>query len=294
MPSPPGPLSFSERGPGVRQPVDRREPMTILDKIIAEKRREVARREAETPAAALARMPLFTRPVLSARAALTAAGSSGIIAEFKRRSPSKGVINGTAAAGTTTAGYAAAGAAVLSVLTDEPFFGGTPADLTAARAACPTTPILRKDFIISEYQLTEARALGADLILLIASCLSPAEVAQLSQAAHALGLEVLLEVHDEAELRGHLCDTVDLVGVNNRNLATFATDVDTSARLAALIPSRFVRVAESGLHHASTVRALRRAGYQGFLIGEMFMKTPDPAAALAGLVAELSAPLAAS
>lgn len=268
--------------------------MTILDKIVAEKRQEVARRAAETSVAALQALPPFTRPVLSARAALTAAGSSGIIAEFKRRSPSKGMINGLAEAGATTAGYAAAGAAVLSVLTDEPFFGGTPDDLRAARAACPTTPILRKDFIISEYQITEARAMGADLILLIASCLSPAEVRQFSEFAHALGLEVLLEVHDETELRSHLTESVDLVGVNNRNLATFATDVATSARLAALIPSHFVRVAESGLQHANTILELRQAGYQGFLIGETFMKTTDPAAALAGLVAELSGLVSAS
>ena len=268
--------------------------MTILDKIIAEKRQEVARCEAKTPISALQALPDFTRPVLSARAALTTAGSSGIIAEFKRRSPSKGIINDRVEPGATTAGYAAAGAAVLSVLTDEAFFGGTAADLRAARIACPTTPILRKDFIISEYQLIEARAMGADLVLLIAACLTPAEVRQLGDFAHGLGLEVLLEVHDEDELRSHLCDSVDLVGVNNRNLATFATDVDTSARLAALIPSHFVKVAESGLQHASTIRGLRQAGYQGFLIGETFMKTPDPAAALAGLVAELTAPVSAS
>ncbi|MGI4832871.1 MAG: indole-3-glycerol phosphate synthase TrpC [Janthinobacterium lividum] len=263
--------------------------MTILDKIIAEKRQEVGRRQVETPATALRAQPGFARPVLSARAALTAAGSSGIIAEFKRRSPSKGVINGLADVGATTAGYAAAGAAVLSVLTDEPFFGGKPADLQAARAACPATPILRKDFTISEYQLLEARAWGADVVLLIASCLTPTEVRQLSEAAQALGLEVLLEVHDEHELTGHLCPTVDLVGVNNRNLATFATDVATSTRLAPLIPSRFVKVAESGLQHARTIRQLRAAGYQGFLMGETFMKTSDPAAALGQLVRELSA-----
>jgi indole-3-glycerol phosphate synthase len=268
--------------------------MTILDKIIAEKRQEVARRAAEMPAAQLAQAALFTRPVLSARAALTAAGSTGVIAEFKRRSPSKGIINGTAEADATTAGYVAAGAACLSVLTDEPFFGGTPADLQAARAANPGTPILRKDFVISEYQITEARALGADFILLIASCLTPGEVVQFGRFAHSLGLEVLLEVHDEAELRSHLANSVDLVGVNNRNLSTFVTDVDTSARLGSLIPSTFVKVAESGLQHASTIRGLRKAGYQGFLIGETFMKTSDPAAALASLVAELTAPLSAS
>ena len=263
--------------------------MTILDKIVAEKRLEIQRREAETPVAALRQQPDFTRPVLSARVALTAPGSSGIIAEFKRRSPSKGVINGTAEVGATTAGYAAAGAAVLSVLTDEPFFGGTPADLRAARAACPATPILRKDFMVSDYQVYEARAMGADVVLLIASCLTPTEVRQLGQLAHELGLEVLLEVHDEAELTGHLCDAVDLVGVNNRNLATFATDIHTSVRLAPLIPRRFVRVAESGLAHARTIRQLRGAGYQGFLMGETFMKTTDPAAALGKLVGELTA-----
>jgi indole-3-glycerol phosphate synthase len=136
--------------------------------------------------------------------------------------------------------------------------------------------------------------MGADLVLLIAACLTPAEVVQFGDYAHALGLEVLLEVHDEAELRSHLAGSVDLVGVNNRNLATFATDVDTSARLASLIPDSFVKVAESGLQHASTIVALRQTGYRGFLIGETFMKTTDPAVALASLVAELSAPVPAS
>jgi len=261
--------------------------MTILEKIIAEKRLEVARCLAATSVADLEKMPHFTRPTLSARAALTADGSSGIIAEFKRRSPSKGLINGTAEVGATTAGYVAAGAACLSVLTDGPFFGGTAEDLLAARAACPHTPLLRKDFVIGDYQIVEARALGADFVLLIASCLTPVEVARLGTFAHGLGLEVLLEVHDEAELRGHLCEHVDLVGVNNRNLSTFVTDVDTSARLTGLIPEQFVKVAESGLQHARTIRALRAAGYRGFLIGETFMKTIDPAAALADLVAEL-------
>ncbi len=262
--------------------------MTILDKIIAQKRIEVADSQAQLSASDLMASPGFHRPINSARAALTATNSSGIIAEFKRQSPSKGLINGAADVAGTTAGYVQAGAAVLSVLTDTPFFGGSPADLQAARAANPTTPILRKDFIIDPYQLLEARAWGADLVLLIAACLSPNEIRTLSQQAHDLGLEVLLEVHDEAELTRSLCETVDLVGVNNRNLNTFVTSTDVSMQLADLIPAEFVRVAESGLHNAATIVQLRQAGYSAFLIGEAFMKTPVPADTLANLVLEIN------
>ncbi len=262
--------------------------MTILDKIIARKRIEVAEQQTRVSAAELMASAGFDRPVNSTRAALTASGSSGIIAEFKRQSPSKGPINLTADVSTTTQGYVRAGAAVLSVLTDEPFFGGSAADLRVARLANPTTPILRKDFIIDPYQLLEARAWGADLVLLIAACLSPEDVRSLSQQAHQLGLEVLLEVHDEAELTRSLCDTVDLVGVNNRNLNTFVTSTDVSLQLADLIPSHFVRVAESGLHDAATIVQLRQAGYDAFLIGEAFMKTPAPADTLAALVSEIN------
>jgi indole-3-glycerol phosphate synthase len=261
--------------------------MTILDEIIARKRLEVAERKATVSPHKLEQSAHFERVAHSARTALTTLGSSGIIAEFKRKSPSKGIINGTAEVGETTLGYVRAGAAVLSVLTDGPFFGGSPTDLQAARAACPATPILRKDFVIDPYQLLEARAWGADLVLLIAACLSPAEVQTLSQRAHELGLEVLLEVHDEAELTRSLCDTVNLVGVNNRNLNTFMTSVEVSLALAGQIPARFVRVAESGLHDAATVVRLRQAGYDAFLIGEAFMKTPAPAAALAALLADI-------
>jgi len=265
--------------------------MTILDRIIEQKRIEVAQRQATTPASALKNSPLFSRLTHSARAALLAPGSSGVIAEFKRKSPSKGIINDTADVSSTTQGYVRAGAAVLSVLTDEPFFGGTPADLQTARQANPATPILRKDFVIDTYQLLEAKAWGADLVLLIAACLTPKEVADLSRQAHDLGLEVLLEVHDEDELKRSLTDTVDLVGVNNRNLKTFVTSIDTSLRLADRIPDDFVKITESGLHEAATMVTLWKAGYNGFLIGEAFMKTTDPAASLAHLVADYTSQL---
>ena len=260
--------------------------MTILDQIMARKRVEVAERKATVSVQTLRESLLFNRAVNSARASILAPGSTGIIAEFKRQSPSKGVINGQAGVAETTAGYVAAGAAVLSVLTDEPFFGGTPADLQAARHANPHTPILRKDFVADGYQLLEAKAWGADLVLLIAACLTPAEVRLLSAQAHDLGMEVLLEVHDAEELDRSLCETVDLVGVNNRNLKTFVTNINTSVQLVSQIPDQFVKVTESGLHDAVTMASLYRAGYQAFLIGEAFMKTTNPAGALQALVHE--------
>lgn len=258
--------------------------MTILDQIIARKRLEVDQRRTDVPESALEQMPDFKRPCLSARDAVQDFRSTGIIAEFKRQSPSKGLINGTADPAQTTQGYVRAGAAVLSVLTDEPFFGGTPADLQAVRAANPGTPILRKDFVIDTYQLLEAKAWGADLVLLIAACLSADEVSTFSRQAQDLGLQVLLEVHDEAELDRTLTHTVDLVGVNNRNLKTFETSIDTSLRLVERIPDTVAKITESGLHDAQTMRMLFQAGFDGFLIGEAFMKTNDPAAALATLV----------
>jgi len=262
--------------------------MTILDRIIAQKRVEVAQHRASVSERVLENYPLFGRVVNSATASIRGVDSTGIIAEFKRKSPSKGLINGTADVVETTRGYVQAGAACLSVLTDEPFFGGTPADLQAARQANPNTPILRKDFVIDSYQILEAKAWGADLVLLIAACLVPEEVANLSQFAHELGLEVLLEVHDADELEQTLCDTVDLVGVNNRNLKTFETSVETSIQLVNRIPASFVRVTESGLHDAATMLRLRGVGYDAFLIGEAFMKTTAPDAALSALVGELN------
>ncbi len=260
--------------------------MTILDTIVARKWDEIAERKAAVSEVDLQNMPLFNRSVNSARAAILAADSSGVIAEFKRKSPSKGIINDRVDVAETTRGYVAAGAAVLSVLTDEPFFGGSPADLQAARAANPQTPILRKDFVVDSYQLLEAKAWGADLVLLIAACLTPDQVRSLSTYAHELGMEVLLEVHDADELQRSLCESIDLVGVNNRNLKTFVTDIDTSVQLAGLIPDQYVKVTESGLHDASTMAQLHAAGYQAFLIGEAFMKTEDPATALGHLVTD--------
>lgn len=262
--------------------------MDVLERIIERKRTEVAYQKTVVSQRELEQQPLFSRQPLSARKAILQSGESGIISEFKRKSPSKGIINDKVSVAETTAGYVRAGAACLSVLTDEPFFGGTSNDLMQARQANPSTPIIRKDFIIDPYQIIEAKAIGADFILLIAACLTPQQVVEYSQLAHELGLEVLLEVHDEQELADHLTDNVDLVGVNNRNLKTFVTDIETSVRLSTLIPSSFVKISESGLQQAESIVALRQAGYQGFLIGETFMKTSDPARALQVLINELN------
>jgi len=261
--------------------------LTILDKIIANKRREVAQSKANITVRDLERFPIFGRETLSLRQRLLADDSTGIIAEFKRKSPSKGIINDKVRVTDVTRGYAEAGAAGLSVLTDQDFFFGTSDDLRQTRSVNPTTPILRKEFVIDEYQLWEAKAWGADVVLLIAACLTPGEVAKLAQRAHDLGLEVLLEVHDEEELAHSLTPHVDLVGVNNRNLKTFTVGVDVSLELADRIPGEFVKVSESGLGEAATIHRLHNVGYRGFLIGESFMKTPRPAEALARLVEAL-------
>ena len=261
--------------------------MSILDKIVAQKRLEVAAAKATKRQREFEQEPLFSRATLSLAKALCQADAPGIISEFKRQSPSKGIINGNVEPEIVTAGYVAARAKGLSVLTDAPFFGGSFADFGKARAANPDTPMLRKDFMIDEYQLFEAKALGADIILLIAACLSPQEVQSLAQKAHDLGLEVLLEVHDAEELVQSLCDEVDMVGVNNRNLKTFSTSVETSVELAVQIPDRFIKISESGLKDAETIVRLFERGYRGFLIGETFMKAENPAAALESLQKDL-------
>lgn len=254
--------------------------MDILEKIVLQKKQEVAHAKALTSISVLENTLGFKQKTNSLKASLLAENSTGIIAEFKRQSPSKGVINADVSVVEVTTGYASAGAAGLSVLTDTPFFGGSQADFLAARAANPSVPMLRKDFIIDEYQIIEAKAWGADVILLIAACLSPQEIAHFASVAKALGMEVLLEVHDHAELHRSLCDGLDVVGVNNRNLRTFEVSVDTSLALRADIPAEFLAISESGLADMATLHTLKNAGYRGFLIGETFMKTTDPAAAL--------------
>lgn len=247
--------------------------MNILEQIIAHKKIQVADRKKEVPLGSLEKERFFSRPALSLSKYIVDATKSGIVAEFKRRSPSKGVINDRDSVESVTRMYAAYGASGISVLTDQQFFGGSLDDLLAARDN--EVPLLRKEFIIDEYQLVEAKAFGADVILLIAACLSTKQVKDLAASAKKLGLEVLLELHDETEL-DHICDAVDLVGVNNRNLKTFEVNLEHSIRMAEKIGGEFIKVAESGINDVNNIRYLKQHGFKGFLIGEYFMKEQDP------------------
>ena len=260
--------------------------MNILEQIVAYKRTEVEKKRSATPVAELEKTILFHCPVLSLKKALLDKTKTGIIAEFKRKSPSKGMINAAADIVAITSAYTAYGASALSVLTDSYFFGGSSEDLLKARAN--DIPILRKDFIIDEYQLIEAKSIGADAILLIAACLTPAEVKRLAGFARNLGLEVLLELHGEEEL-DHICDETELVGINNRNLKDFKVDLEHSFRMAEKIPAGKIRIAESGINAAETIRLFAAKGFNGFLIGEYFMKEPDPGMAFKQFVNNLKA-----
>lgn len=257
----------------------------ILAKIAAHKAVEVAEQKQLFSIKDLESTQWFSAKPISIKESLTRVGSSGVIAEFKRQSPSKGVINGQASVAETTTGYVNAGAAALSVLTDTKFFGGNTADLLAARGA-NQCPILRKDFVLDEFQILQAKSIGADVILLIAAMLTPQQIKDFAAFAASLGLEVLLEVHDLEELQRSIQPHVTLVGVNNRSLRTFQVSVDTSFQLAEHIPAEFVKVSESGLSDASVIGSLRAAGYRGFLIGETFMKTANPAQACADFIAQ--------
>lgn len=259
--------------------------MNILEKIIAHKQKEVAERKSLYPTKLLEQSLYFTTPVVSLKKYLQREDKTGIIAEFKRRSPSKGDINPYASVERVSIGYMQAGASALSVLTDTAFFGGKNEDLTEARKF-NFCPILRKDFIIDEYQLIEARSIGADAVLLIAECLEKEQLGQLAKQAKQLGLEVLMEIHSRAQLDKFVPE-VDAVGVNNRNLEDFSVDIATSLDLANDLPKDAVRVSESGLNDPQTVVELRRAGFEGFLIGEYFMKQAEPGKACQEFVQQI-------
>ena len=245
--------------------------MNILDKIIADKRKEVELKKTLIPALQLENSALFQRKTISLKEKLKNS-STGIIAEFKRRSPSKSQINQTANVGQVAKAYQKAGVCGMSVLTDIKYFGGSLDDLLLARASCDLS-LLRKEFIVDEFQILEAKASGADVILLIAAVLSRNEIEKLSKLAKSLGLEVLLEIHNREELEKSLMNSLDFIGVNNRNLKTFEVSLENSKNLASHIPSEFVKVSESGISQPESIKELQAFGYQGFLIGENFMKS---------------------
>ena len=248
--------------------------MTILDKIIAYKKREVQARKNAIPADVLKSSAWFDCPPNSLSDALKRS-NSGIIAEFKRCSPSKSVINKNAMVHEVIKAYENAGVCGISILTDTHYFGGSLDDLALARNTTKI-PILRKEFIIDPYQIYEAKAYGADVILLIAAALDKYQLSNFSTIAKGIGLEVLLEVHNKEELQRSLLPSVDMIGVNNRNLKTFEVSLETSMELSQYIPADFVKVSESGISTPDAVMELKKYGYQGFLMGEHFMKTENP------------------
>ncbi|HXR83417.1 MAG TPA: indole-3-glycerol phosphate synthase TrpC [Hanamia sp.] len=258
--------------------------MNILEKIIARKKIEVEERKAKKTITELERMPFFKNKTYSFIDFLLRKDKTGIIAEFKRRSPSKGIINNSSFAADVTKSYVKYGASAVSVLTDEEFFGGSLKDLIDARIN--QVPLLRKDFIIDKYQLIESKAYGADIILLIAACLGKEEVKTLSNFAKGIGLNVLLEIHNKEEL-DHICDEVDVVGINNRDLKSFKVDINHSIELCKKIPSQKNKISESGIDDVKTIQYLQQNGFSGFLMGEKFMKEKDPGKAFENFVKEL-------
>jgi indole-3-glycerol phosphate synthase len=256
----------------------------ILENIISYKKEEIQKRKEESPVRLLEKQPEFRREIFSMRKYLLDPERTGIIAEFKKKSPSKGIINDSVTVEEVTAAYERYGASMISVLTDGPSFGGSSEDLRKARFNA--LPILRKDFILDPYQLIESRAMGADVILLIAACLKPSETRELAAMANQLGLEVILEIHDENEL-DHLCEEVDVVGINNRDLKTFSVDIARSISLAEKLPADKLRIAESGIRDVGTLLHMKAVGFNGFLIGEQFMKAPDPSIAFASFIDQL-------
>ena len=246
--------------------------MTILDKIIERKKQEISASKSEISLEQLKNSEFFARGTFSLKETLKS--KSGIITEFKRQSPSKGIINDKVSPVEVVSQYEKYGASALSILTDKDFFGGSFEDILSVRSHI-NIPILRKDFMIDEYQFYEAKSIGADVILLIASCLSPTHVLEFTDLAHQLNLEVLLEIHSEEELV-HINKNVDFVGINNRNLKDFKVDLQHSVNLKNQLPEDILSIAESGIYNEEDFRFLREKGFDGFLMGEYFMKEENP------------------
>jgi indole-3-glycerol phosphate synthase len=259
--------------------------MTILDKIIENKKKELEVLAGMTAVKDLENSRLFKRETISLSEFILDKTKTGIIAEFKRKSPSKGIINSSSSVEEVTSGYFRAGASGVSILTDTQFFGGSNSDLLHAREKS-LFPILRKDFIIDEYQVIESKSIGADAILLIAAALEKQTIVNLSQLARSLGLEVLLEIHEQDEL-DKVNQYVNIIGVNNRNLKTFEVNTDISDKIADKIPQGLLKISESGISSPQVIKKLRVIGYNGFLIGEKFMCTPDPVKAFSEFVKDL-------
>ncbi len=249
--------------------------ITVLDKIVANRREEVKLLKEKLSLPELKKGIDYGYLPNSLRKALLSEGASGIIAEFKRQSPSKGIINNKIAPETVTKGYVEGGASGLSVLTEKKYFGGSLEDLKAARLANPLTPILRKDFIVDEYQIYESRMLKADVILLIAAVLDRETISGFTTLAHDLGMEVLLELHEDKELE-KIDERVDLIGINNRDLRDFSVNIDRSLDLMKKLPEQMVKISESGLSSPETILHLMHKGFKGFLMGENFMKAKNP------------------
>ena len=260
--------------------------MDILKEIIEHKKVEGAERKSLYPVKLLEQSIYFGSRTVSLKKYIQRVDKSGIIAEFKRKSPSKGIINAHASVERTSIGYMQAGASALSVLTDLKYFDGKNEDLKTARRF-NFCPILRKDFTVDEYQIVEAKSIGADAILLIAAVLDSKEIERLAQFAKSLGLETLLEVHDSDELARSINPHIDCVGVNNRDLKTFEVSIDTSISLADKIPDEFVKISESGINGPRTIIELKQAGYQGFLVGERFMQSARPQKSCAAFIEQL-------
>ena len=259
--------------------------MNILDTIIAKKIQEVAENKIEKPIAVLENRPPITWVCKPFATAIANPNKKGIIAEIKFKSPSKGIINSSDNVSEIAKGYQSAGASCLSVLTDVDFFGGSNVNLIFAHLAS-SLPIIKKDFIIDEYQIIESKSIGADAILLIASILTPKKCLELANFAKSFGLNILLELHNESELH-FINQHIDAVGVNNRNLKTFEVSLNNAEALAKKIPNNFIKVAESGIDSVEAYNTLKSFGYQGFLMGEYFMKHKNPGEACATFINSL-------